>query len=279
MSKKILVLGATGTIGRPVVAGLLARGEGVKAASRGGKPVGDAEGVAFDFDSPEMISSAFDDVDRAYVLIPSGYMGVQEALLPIVAEAAKRQAKVVFQSVIGADADDSIPYRRVEIAIEKSGSPFVILRPNWFSDNFHSFWKADLDLGNIALPAGEAKSSFIDARDIADSAIMALTSTAFDGKAFNLNGPEALTYAEAAAILSDVIGKPIRYTATSEQTFIARLKSVGVPGDNASLLASIFHPVREGWTSAVTDDVMILTGRTPRPLKTYAVDNASSLTA
>ena len=279
MSKKILVLGATGTVGRPVVAGLLARGEAVKAASRSGQSVGDAEGVAFEFDSPGMISSALDDVDRAYVLIPAGYMGVQDSLLPIVAEAAKRQVKVVFQSVVGANANDSIPYRQVEIAIEKSGSPFVILRPNWFSDNFHSFWKEDLDRGTIALPAGEGKSSFIDARDIADSAIMALTSTSFDGKAFNLSGPEALNYAEAAAILSDVIGKPIHYAATSDETFIAGLKSVGVPGDYATVLASIFYPVREGWTSAVTDDVMVLTGRAPRSLKTYAVDNALLLTA
>lgn len=279
MSSKILVLGATGTVGRPLVAGLLARGEAVRAASRGGQSVGDIEGIVFDFANPDTIAPAFDSVDRVYVLLPAGYTAVQDLLLPIVAEAAKRDVKIVFQSATGADADDSNPYRQVELAIEKSGSPFVILRPNWFSDNFHSFWKQGLDHGSIALPAGKSRTSFIDARDIANSAIAALASHAFDGKAFNLNGPEALDYTEAAAILSDVIGRPIRYTAVSDVAFIEMLKLAGVPGDNAALMASIFHPVRAGWTGALTNDVEMLTGRTPRTLKTYAIDNASLLTA
>ncbi|MBU6956954.1 SDR family oxidoreductase [Pseudomonas sp. CVAP len=279
MSKKILVLGATGTVGRPLVRGLLARGEAVKAASRLGQAVEGAEGTPFDFSKPETIAAALEGVDRAYVLMPAGYLNVQALLLPFVQAAASRKVKVVFQSVIGVDADDSIPYRQVEIALEKSGTPYVILRPNWFSDNFHTFWKQGLDHGHIALPAGEGKSSFIDARDIADSAIAALTSTAFDGKAFNLNGPEALTYADAAAILSEVTGKPVQYTATSDEVFIEMLKGVGVPADYAAFMASIFYPVRAGWTGAVTNDVAALTGKAPRTLRAYAQDNLSALTA
>lgn len=279
MSKKILVLGATGTIGGPVVKGLLARGEAVKAASRSGQAVAGAEGTPFDFGKPETIAAALDGVDRAYLLMPAGYLNVQDLLRPFVQAAASRKVKVVFQSVIGVDADDSIPYRQVEIALEKSGTPYVILRPNWFADNFHTFWKPGLDHGQIALPAGEGKSSFIDARDIADSAISALTSSAFDGKAFNLNGPEALTYADAAAILTEVTGKPVHYTATSDEAFIEMLKSGGVAADYAAFMASIFYPVREGWTGAVTQDVAKLTGKTPRTLKVYAQDNLVALTA
>jgi len=78
-------------------------------------------------------------VDRAYVMLPTGYVNVKELLLPVIQAAAERRVKVVFQSVFGVDADDSIPYRQVEIALEKSGTPYVILRPNWFSDNFHTF--------------------------------------------------------------------------------------------------------------------------------------------
>ena len=279
MSKKILVLGATGTVGRPLVKGLIARGEVVKAASRSGLAVEGAEGALFDFAKPHTIEAALEGVDRAYVLMPAGYLNVQALLLPFIQAAANRKVKVVFQSVIGVDADDSIPYRQVEIALQNSGTPYVILRPNWFSDNFHTFWKQGLDHGQIALPAAEGKSSFIDARDIADSAIAALTSSAFDGKAFNLNGPEALTYAEAAAILSEVTGKPLHYTATSDEAFIEMLKSGGVPADYAAFMASIFYPVRAGWTGAVTDDVATLTGKLPRTLRTYAQDNVAALTA
>ena len=279
MSKKILVLGATGTVGRPLVKGLIARGEAVKAASRSGQAVEGAEGTLFDFGKPHTIEAALEGVDRAYVLMPAGYLNVQALLLPFIQAAASRKVKVVFQSVIGVDADDSIPYRQVELALEKSGTPYVILRPNWFSDNFHTFWKQGLDHGQIALPAAQGKSSFIDARDIADSAIAALTSSAFDGKAFNLNGPEALTYAEAAAILSEVTGQPLHYTATSDEAFIELLKRGGVPADYAAFMASIFYPVRAGWTGAVTDDVATLTGKLPRTLRTYAQDNVAALTA
>jgi len=279
MSSKILILGATGTVGRHLVRQLLEKGEQVKAASRAGKAVEDAPGVVFDFAKPETVTAAFDGVDRTYVLMPAGYMNVLDLLLPIVKVAAERKVKVVFQSVIGVDADDSIPYRQVEIALEKSGAPFVILRPNWFSDNFHTFWKPGIGQGQIALPAGDGRSSFIDARDIAASAVAALTSDRFDNKAFNLNGPEALTYADAAAILSETIGKPVHYTAISDENFINLLTTNGVPADYAAFIASIFFPVRQGWTGSVTNDVETLTGKVPRSLKTYANDYAAALKA
>lgn len=279
MSSKILVLGATGTVGRHVVDGLLAKGEAVKAASRAGKPVAAAEGVAFDYARPGTFGPALEGVDRAYVLLASGYVDSKGLLLPVIEAAAARKVKVVLQSVIGVDADDSIPYRQVEIALEKSGTPYVILRPNWFSDNFHTFWKPGIDHGQIALPAAEGKSSFIDARDIAASGVAVLTSSSFDGKAFNLTGPEALSYAEAAAILSEAIGKPLTYNAVSDEAFIEMLTGAGVPAGYASFLASIFYPVRQNWTAVVTGDVETLTGKAPRSLKTYAADYAAALKA
>lgn len=279
MAGKILVLGATGNVGGPLVQALLAKGETVRAASRSGKPVGAAEGVMFDYADPATFGPAFADVDRAYIMLPAGHVAVKELLLPVIEAAVSRKVKVVFQSVFGVDADDSIPYRQIEIALEKSGVAFVILRPNWFSDNFHTYWKAGIDHGQIAVPAGEGKSSFIDVRDIAGSAAAALTTDRFDGRAFNLTGPEALGYAEAAAILAKVVGRPIAYSAVDDATFIGILTSAGVPADYATFLASIFHPVREGWTAAVTGDVEELTGKAPRSVATYAADNDEALKA
>ena len=277
MTGKILVLGATGNVGRPLVAALLAKGEKVKAASRAGKPVEGAEAVAFDYADPSTFGPAFAGVDRAYVLLPGGYADSKGLLTPVIEAAAARKVKVVFQSVFGVDADDAIPYRQVELALEKSGTPYVILRPNWFSDNFHTYWKAGIDRGQIAVPAGNGKSSFIDVRDIAASAVSALTTDRFDGKAFNLTGPEALSYTDAAKILSETIGKPITYPAVDDKTFVGILTGAGVPKDYALMLAAIFHPVREGWTAAVTDEVETLTGKPPRSLETYARDHAADL--
>lgn len=277
MTGKILVIGSTGTIGTPLVKALLAKGERVKAASRTGKAADGAEGVRFDYTDASTYADAFDGVDRLFLILAGGRLDAIDALTPVVQEAARREVKIVFLSVFGVDADDSIPYRQIELKIIASSVPYVILRPNWFADNFHTYWKAGIEHGEIAVPAGEGKSSFIDVRDIADSAAAALTSNAFDGKAFNLTGPKAFGYGEAAAIISQAIGKPVGYSAVSDEAFIAILTGAGVPKDYASFLASIFHPVREGWTSAVTGDVETLTGHAPRSLETYVGDHVDVL--
>ncbi|UPT36788.1 SDR family oxidoreductase [Pseudomonas amygdali] len=275
MSGKILVLGATGNVGRPLVEALLAQGERVRAASRSGAAVAGAEGVAFDLTAPTTFAAAFAGVDRAYVLQPTGHVDTKALLTPVIEALTARKIKVVLQSVLGVDADDSIPYRQVELALEGSGTPYVILRPNWFSDNFHTLWKAGIDHGQLAVPAGEGKTSFIDVRDIAHSAAAVLTTGRFDGQAFNLTGPEALGYAQAASILSKHLGRTITYTAIDEAAFIAILTGAGVPQDYARFVASIFHPVREGWTAGVTDAVEALTGRKPYTLDAYVRDRAA----
>ncbi|MFG1249782.1 SDR family oxidoreductase [Xanthobacter flavus] len=277
MSGQILVFAANGNVGQPLVQALLAKGEQVKAASRTGKAVGGAQGVAIDMDDPSTFATAFAGVDRLFLLAPTGSLDITGRLLPVIEAAAARKVKVVLMTALGVDADDAIPYRQVELALERSGTPFVILRPNWFADNFHTFWKAGIDHGVIALPAAEGKTSFIDARDIAESAAAALSTDRFDGRAFNLTGPEALTYGEAAAILSSVTGKPVAYTAVSDDAFVGILTGAGVPEPYARFLATLFHPVREGWTARVTGDVETLTGHSPRTLSTYAQDNAARL--
>jgi uncharacterized protein YbjT (DUF2867 family) len=212
-------------------------------------------------------------------MLPGGYANAKELLLPVVEAAIARKIKVVFQSVFGVEADDSIPYRQVEITIEKSGVPYVILRPNWFLDNFHTYWKAGVAHGTIAVPAGSGRSSFVDVRDIADSAAVVLTTSRFDGRAFDLTGPEALGYDDAANVLSAAVGKPVVYSAVDDEAFLVILTGAGVPEDYARFLTSIFHPVREGWTASVTDAVETLTGHPARSLEVYARDNAANLAA
>lgn len=278
MAGKILVIGATGNVGRPLVQALMARGEAVKAASRSGKPVEGAEGVEFDVGDPMTFPHALVGVDRAFVMLPGGYTEAKALLLPIIEAAATRGVKVVLLSVLGADADDSIPYRQAEIALEKSGVRWVVLRPNWFTDNFVNYWKPGIDAaGVIAVPAADGKSSFIDVRDIADSAAAALTTDRFDGKAFNITGPEALGYDEAAALISDAIGRPVAYQAVDDDTFVGNLVGAGVPEVYARFLASIFYPVREGWTAVVTEDVRTLTGHPARQVSDWMKENAEVL--
>jgi uncharacterized protein YbjT (DUF2867 family) len=277
MSGKVLVLGATGTIGGKVASLLVEKGEQVKAVSRNATPVAGAEPVALDLTSPSSLDAALDGVDRVFANVPAGYLDPVGLLSPVIDAAAARKIKVVLMTVLGVDADDSIPYRQLELKLEKAGIPYGIIRPNWFADNFHTYWREGVRHGVIGVPAAEGKSSFIDTRDIAESAVALLTSSRFDGKAYNLTGPEALGYGEAAKILSEVTGKQIAYQALADEDFITTLIGAGVPEDYARFLAMIFHPVREGWTAGVSPDVETLTGKPPRTLRTYAEDNKALL--
>ncbi|MDR0225517.1 MAG: SDR family oxidoreductase [Burkholderiaceae bacterium] len=277
--RTILVLGAGGNVGRPLVRALRSRGETVRAASRSGAAVEGAEGVAFDITQPQGLTPALEGVSHAYLMLPAGHVQARDLLLPVVQALAGRGIKTVFQSVFGVDADDAIPYRQVELALQRSGTAHVILRPNWFADNFHTYWQQGVARGLIAVPAGQGRSSFIDVRDIAASAVAALTGERFDGQAFNLTGPEALDYGEAAQVLARVLGRSVSYRAVDDADFVAELSAAGVAPDYAGFLASIFHPVREGWTAAITDHVQLLTGRPPRTLRIYAEDHAAELAA
>lgn len=281
MSGKILVIGATGNVGAPLVAELARRGEKVKAASRGGKAGASAgvEPVRLDLGDPSTVEPALEGVDRIYALAPAGSVDPVTPLKPVVEAAAARGITVVLQTAIGVDADDNIPFRQLELLLERSGAPFVILRPNWFSDNFATYWAGQVAAGEIRVPAGDGKTSFIDTRDIAAAAAGALTSNAHDGKAFNLTGPSAHGYAEAADLLSAALGRRIAYKSVEAETFVAESVAAGVPADYAGFLAMIFGAVEHGWVAGVTDAVETLSGKPPRSLKTSIYDLAGRLSA
>jgi uncharacterized protein YbjT (DUF2867 family) len=170
MSGEILVLGATGQVGRLLVPALAAKGERVRAASRGGEAFGGARGVRFDYRDLATHAAAFEGVDRVFALLPAGQLDSPGLFGPVIDRAAAQGAKVGDDDRMGVDADESIPYRRAERLLEAGGASWVVIRPNWFMDNFHTYLAEGLRRGEIALPAGEGRTSFIDARDIAASA-------------------------------------------------------------------------------------------------------------
>ncbi|MGE0282774.1 MAG: SDR family oxidoreductase [Rhizobiaceae bacterium] len=281
MSKAILVIGGTGNVGRPLVEELVAKGENVKVASRNPEAVriDGATAVHVDLARPETLEAAFAGVDRAYVLAPAGNADHVGVLGPVIDAAARHRVKVVLQTAIGVNSDDNIPLRQVELRLEKSGVPYVILRPNWFADNFSTYWLHDVLNGEIRVPAGDGKTSFIDTRDIAAAAAAALTTDKFDNQAFDLTGPEAFSYAEAAQMLSAATGRKIGYRSIEDAPFVEALQSAGLNAAYAHMLAAIFYPVREGWTAGTTDAVEKLTGRKPCTLKAYIAENADKFAA
>jgi len=274
MSSTILVTAANGTVGQHLVPRLLAAGHRVRAASRTGR-ASLGEATVLDFETPASFAAALEGVDAVYLVVPTGPHHPLHLLGGFVDAAAAKRIKLVLQSAIGVDADEAIPFRQLERKIEASGTPYVVLRPNWFFDNFHTYWLKDVrEHGLIQLPAGDTRTSFVDARDIADVAAAALTRPDFDGEALTLTGEESLTYADAAAVLAAVRGKPVRYEAVDAAQFIASAERSGLTREYAEHIAPIFYPVSQGWVAADTGDVSRVTGRAARRLVDYVADNA-----
>jgi uncharacterized protein YbjT (DUF2867 family) len=278
----ILVLGATGTVGATLVRQLTSQGHRVRAATRTPSTYdGPGTPVAVDLSDPSSWDAALEGIDRLFLLSPPGHADQRALLQPFVEAALSRGGlqRIVTMTAQGVDADDSIPFRQLERFVEASGVEFVHLRPTWFAQNFHSFWGHGIREANaLALPAEDAKVAFIDARDIGESAAAALTRADIEvNRAYVLTGPKALSHAEAAAVLSDAVGRTISYTSISDDAFRQQLAPAGLPADYIELLVGLFAAVRMGVAEAVNGEVARLTGHPPRALEAYAQEHRGLL--
>jgi uncharacterized protein YbjT (DUF2867 family) len=220
----ILVTGATGTVGSEVVRQLSTKGETVKAAARSANDttfshLNGVQTVQLDLNSTGKFASAFQGVDKLFLLTPL-QSNMVDLTSNLVNEAKNAKIKhIVKQSVMGADAEPGITasrlHRQAEKIIEESEIPFTFLRPNDFMQNFVNFYSPTIKNKNaIYLPAEDAKVSFVDVRDIAAVAVKTLTedgNNRHNGKAYTITGPEALSYYQVAEILSNATGKKINY--------------------------------------------------------------------
>lgn len=272
----ILVIGASGAVGSELSRLLAAQGQTVvRATSRTPEA---ADQVQLDLVTRVGLESALDGVDRAFFLAPPGYVD-QEALLAPLINAAKTRGlgKVVLMTAMGANADEASPMRKAERRLESSGVPFNIIRPNWFMQNFNTFWLHGIQtVGQILLPVGLAKGSFIDARDIAATAAALLTTDAFANQDFDLTGPRALDHNEVAAILSKAAGKSIGYTDITPEAMLQGLLGAGIPRDYAEFLLHILGFFKAGYAERTTDSVLTITGHPPRTFEHYAQDYRAS---
>jgi uncharacterized protein YbjT (DUF2867 family) len=211
-------------------------------------------------------------------MCPPGHVDQDRLLAPVI-DAARRAGvrKAVLMSAMGADADPQAPLRQAELLLERSGLAWNVVRPNWFMQNFHTYWLAGIQGEDaILLPTGSARGSFIDARDIADAAAALLVRGDLDGQAFDLTGAEALDHDEVAAILSRVAGRPIRYQDIAPERMRDLLVGAGLAPDYAAFLLLILGFFKAGYAERVTDAVARITGRAPRRFEDYARDHAAA---
>jgi uncharacterized protein YbjT (DUF2867 family) len=282
----ILITGAGGTVGTALVEELKGSHQKIRLAFRSLDKAEKAaaagyDAVAFDYTQPETLGPAFDRVDSVF-LLGTGVLGQAEGEINVVnAAQAAGAKKIVKLSVWGADAGAfalARMHRTVERAIEASGLDWTFLRPNDYMQNFITFEAGSIRAeGAFYLPTGEARISRIDVRDIARVAAQALSAPGHEGKAYNLSGPKALSNAQAAGILSNVLGKKVSYVPVPDDAARSAIIAGGAPELYADYVIELYQFFRAGGAEAVSPAVKEVTGRHPIPFEQFARDYREAL--
>ncbi|HVW44173.1 MAG TPA: SDR family oxidoreductase [Amycolatopsis sp.] len=264
----ILVTGAGGNVGTALLEHLGTVGAPVRAAYRDpGKTAAAVaagrQAVTLDLAEPGTLAPALDGVGTVFLL---GATGPDQTAheLNLLEAARAAGTRVVKLSVWRADEGLSAIarlHRPVERALEESGLRWTILRPNFYLQNFLR-QPSIREAGVFSQPLITAPVSFIDAGDVARVAARVLTTEGHDGRIYDLTGPQALTYVEAAEVFSDVLGKPVRYVHHPDDEARAAMVSRGVPEFQADALIEVARAYRTGGADRVTSTVPDLTGET-----------------
>ena len=266
-----LVIGASGTTGSRVVARLVAAGHGAKAASRRATPVPGAAPVRFDWHDPSTHAAALDGANRVYLIPPLADSDPAAVMVPFLRRARAagvHRAVLLSSSAIpeGGPAVGSV-HRALPDLVEQ----WAVLRPSWFMQNFtgtHAHALSIREQGSILTATGSGRVGFIDAEDIAAVAVHALTGEHAPDTDLVLTGPEALSYDDIAAIMTEVTGRLVVHRSLSDEQMRDRL-AAQIPEEFAAMLAGLDRAIAEGSEDRVTNAVQRLTGRPARTFRAF----------
>lgn len=268
-----LVLGSTGKTGSRVTKALIERGLPVRTAARSGAD------VTFDWTKRESYAPALAGVDRVYLVPPVMRLDFADDVSAFLDEAeAAGVQHITFLSAYGMEhAPDEVAIRKVELDLQRRKKfSHTILRPAWFMQNFsETFLKPSG--GAIFVPTGNGTEAFIAAEDIAGVAAATLADPqTHAGKAYSLTGPEAMTMAEAAAIISDETGKTIKHVDLDRDAWIKGAIANGIPPEYGPVLRQLTETIASGHGSSPNDNVEKITGTPPQTFRNFAHGNANA---
>jgi len=267
-TKTTLVLGGTGRTGRRVVERLKVRG----LPTRVGSPSAE---LPFDWEDRAIWAPALRNVESVYVsyypdLAVTGAVAAVRSFASLAVEAGVR--RLVLLSGRGEEEA-----QRAERVVQEAGAEWPVVRCAWFNQNFsESYLLEPVLAGEVVLPAGDVPEPFVDAEDIADVAVAALTEAGHAGELYELTGPRLLTFKEAVGKIARAAGREIRFVPISVEEYSSMLAKHEVSAEFVSLLTYLFSEVLDGRNAYRADGVQRALGREPREFADYAGDAAAT---
>ncbi|MDB5535779.1 MAG: NmrA family transcriptional regulator [Devosia sp.] len=260
MQKPIVVVGGTGKTGGRVAERLAARGLPTRPASRR---------TGFDWTDRTSWAPALDGAEAAYItyypdLAAKGAADTVGAFVTLAVSLGVR--RLVLLSGRGEPEAQSSEQR-----LMASGADWTVVRASWFNQNFDEGQLAPMILGGkLALPVSAVREPFIDADDIADVVVAALTEPRHIGELYEVTGPRLLTFAEAVEAINQASGLAVQFQTVSAQDFVEGLEAGEVPGEVIELLEELFTVVLDGRNATLTDGVQRALRRPARDFADYA---------
>ncbi|WP_409060544.1 NmrA family NAD(P)-binding protein [Streptomyces sp. SYP-A7185] len=278
MTMNFLVTGGTGTTGSRVAAALTDRGDSVRIASRA--PAPGTPQVRFDWADPATHGPALAGTDGVYLVPPVGDAEPARLMVPLLERAVEAGVRRFVLLSSSAIAEGGPGAGEVHLALRGLAPEWAVLRPSWFMQNFaspsHLHGASIRAADEIVTATGDGRVAFVDADDIAAVAVRALTDERPHNAAHLITGPQALTYAEVADVVSGVSGRAVRHRPVTVARLRDRLVAGGLPEAFARVLADMDDGIAHGSEDRVDPAVERITGRAPRGFAEFAARNAAA---
>lgn len=274
------VTGAPGNVGTPLVGELLRRGARVRVLARhpekarqafADAPPSQIEFGTLEFGKRPTYLNAFDGLDKLFVLRPPAVSQVSKDMFPALDVALGAGVRhFVLLSLQGADRLPFTPHAQLEKHLGGNGAAHTFLRPSFFMQNLTTTHLPELKKGIIAVPAGNGRTSFVDADDVGEAAAVVLTEGGHENRAYELTGPDALTYREVAEIFTRVTGHLYRSTDPNPLAFYRQMRGHGAGLGETLVMEGIYATARLGLAKHVSDDLPALLGRPAHSVEDFA---------
>lgn len=281
--QKVLITGATGNVGSELILHLTGKGLTILAGVRNPREphplfdFPDVQPIAFDFTNPATFAAALAGVSTLFLLRPPQLADVPRYFAPLVrASQNAGVSHIVFLSVQGAGTNRWIPHHKIELLVQNSGIPYTFLRPAYFMQNFTTTLLPDIQNKNlIYLPAGKAKFTLVDLRDVgAAGAAVLLQPQAHRNRAYDFTSMEQLDFASMAAILSAAAGKAIRFHSPNLISFFRTKRNEGLSPTPIGIWIMLHYLPRFQSPPVMGNGVADITGKPATSFSQFARDHA-----